>query len=239
MMLMADFGQPILNLPTMGNGFRDQRLAGEELIPMLGSAKAQNAAEFLVELLSWSPSNVLQMSWYERARCYADGHAAMAYSYTQILPLIENQPDPPGFGRTGYLPHPSAPGVRRTAPLGGWNICVPANLKSSRIEPVNQAARTLTSAAATKLYIENGSLVSSRFCVCNDPVVAHGRPVIATVDQMARAGQLQTWARSAVPQFSELVRILGEEIYVMLLRNKKPAAALRDAQARCERAMGL
>ncbi|MDU8913946.1 ABC transporter substrate-binding protein [Aestuariicoccus sp. MJ-SS9] len=239
MMLMADFGQPVLNLPRMGNGFRDQQLAADELIPMLDSNQALEAADFLVELLSWSPPNVLQMSWYERARCYADGQAAMGYCYTQILPMIENQPDSPGYGRTGYLPHPTAPGVPRSAPLGGWNICVPANLKPARIGDVTKAARTLTSAAATKLYIENGSLVSSRFSVCNDPVVAHGRPVIATVDQMARAGQLQTWARPAVPQLNTLVRILGEEIHTMLLRNKKPAAALRDAQARCERAMGL
>jgi len=127
----------------------------------------------------------------------------------------------------------------RIAPLGGWNICVPANLKPPRLEAVKQAARTLTSAAATKLYIEYGSLVSSRFSVCNDPVVAHGRPVIATVDKMARSGQLQTWPRPDVPQFNTLVRILGEEIHMMLLRNKKPGATLRDAQARCERAMGI
>ena len=239
MMLMADFGQPVLNLQRVGRGFRDQQLGGEEFVPMLDSSEALEAAEFLVELLSWSPPNVLQMSWYERARCYADGQAAMAYCYTQILPMIENQPESPAYRRTGYLPHPTAPGIPRSAPLGGWNICVPANLKPARIDEVTTAARTLTSAAATKLYIENGSLVSSRFSVCNDPVVAHGRPVIAIVDQMARAGQLQTWARPAVPQFNTLVRILGEEIHTMLLRGKKPAAALRDAQARCERAMGL
>ena len=235
MMLMADLGQPVLNLPHMGNGFRDQDLSPEHRRPMLDSPKAQEAAEFLIKLLSYSPPNVLQMSWYERAKCYADGHAAMAYCYTQILPLIENQSSSKASGRTGYLPHPSAPGVPRIAPLGGWNICIPSNLKPQRFAPVRQAVRMLTSAAATKLYIENGSLVSSRFSVCNDP----GRPVIATVDKMARSGQLQTWPRPAVSEFNKLVLILGEEIHTMLLRNKKPAAALRDAQARCERAMGL
>lgn len=237
MMLMADFGQPVLNLPRMGDGFRDQGLAPEHLAPMLTTPKALDAAEFLVDLLAYSPPNVLQMSWYERARCYAQGQAAMGYCYTQILPIIENDPASPAYGRTGYLPHPSAPGQRRIAPLGGWNICLPANLKDSRFEAVKQAAQTLTSAAATKLYIENGSLVSSRFSVCNDPVVAHDRPVIATVDKLARSGQLQTWPRPAVPQLNSLVRILGEEIHIMLLRNKKPRDALRDAQAKCERAM--
>ncbi len=30
------------------------------------------------------------MSWYERVKCYAEGGAAMAYCYTQILPMIYN-----------------------------------------------------------------------------------------------------------------------------------------------------
>lgn len=237
MMLMADFGQPVLNLPRVGDGFQDKDLGPESLVPMIESAKGLEAAEFLVDLLGCSPPNVLQMSWYERAKCYAAGQAAMGYCYTQILPIIENDPKSPAYGRTCYLPHPSAHGRRPIAPLGGWNICVPANLKESRFEEVKQAAQTLTSAAATKLYIENGSLVSSRFSVCNDPVVAHNRPVIATVDKLARSGQLQTWPRPAVPQLNTLVRILGEEIHTMLLRNKKPSAALRDAQARCEKAI--
>ncbi|WP_193176912.1 extracellular solute-binding protein [Oricola nitratireducens] len=237
MMLMADFGRPVLNLPRMGSGFVDTELDEQHLVPMLNSPEARDAAEFLLELSAYSPVNVLQMSWYERAKCYAEGHAAMAYCYTQILPMVENQPNSPAHGRTGYLPHPSAPGVPRIAPLGGWNICIPSNLKESRLEAARQAARTLTSAAATKLYIENGSLVSSRFSVCNDPLVAHGRAVIATVDKMARIGQLQTWPRPAVPQLTRLVHLLGEEIHMMLLRNKKPAAALRDAQARCEQVM--
>jgi multiple sugar transport system substrate-binding protein len=239
MMLMADFGQPVLNLQSAGNGFQDQNLTPENRVPMLDGPKAQEAAEFLIELLAYSPPNVLQMSWYERAKCYADGQAAMAYCYTQLLPMIENRATSPGFGRTGYLQHPSAPGVPRTAPLGGWNVCVPANVKSQRFDSVLHAARILTSAPATKLYIENGSLVSSRFSVCNDPVVAHGRPVIATVDKMARSGQLQTWSRPAVSEFNILVRTLGEEIHAMLLRNKKPRAALRDAQARCEKVLKI
>ena len=237
MMLMADFGQPVLNLQSQGHGFREQDLKPDDLLPKLDGPIALEAAEFLIELLAYSPPNVLQMSWYERAKCYAEGNAAMAYCYTQILPMIENQTNSPGYGRTGYLPHPSAPGIPQMAHLGGWNLCIPANVKPQRFNSVKQAARTLTSAAATKLYIENGSLVSSRFSVCNDPLVAHGRPVIATVDKMARSGQLQTWSRPAVKQFNTLVGILGEEIHTMLLRNKKPSAALRDAQARFERAL--
>lgn len=237
MMLMADFGQPVLNLPRRADGFTDAGLRGEHFRPCLDTDIALEAAEYLVELLSVSPNNVLQMSWYERAQCYARGEAAMAYCYTQIMPIFENDPASPAHGRTGYAVHPTAPGVPPMAPLGGWHLCIPANLRNNRLDAAWKAVRALTSPAATKLYIENGSLVSSRFSVCNDPGVAHARPVIPVVDRFARAGQLKSWPRPAVPELTDLVRILGDEIHTMLLRNKKPAAALRDAQARCDALM--
>jgi multiple sugar transport system substrate-binding protein len=223
----------VLNLPRRGDGFSDTGLRPEHHRPALDTDTAREAAEFLVELLSVSPDNVLQMSWYERAQCYASGHAAMAYCYTQIMPMFENDPASPAHGQTGYAPHPTAPGVPRMAPLGGWHLCIPANVRAHRLDSAWQAARALTSPAATKLYIEHGSLVSSRFSVCNDPAVAHARPVIPVVDSLARAGQLKAWPRPAVAELNDLVRVLGEEIHTMLLRNKKPTAALRDAQARC------
>ncbi|MDE0114339.1 MAG: ABC transporter substrate-binding protein, partial [Albidovulum sp.] len=237
LMLLADFGQPVLNLPRIGNRFLDAELSPDHFRPQLHSDAALEAAEFLAELLAYSPDNVLQMSWYERAKCYAEGNAAMAYCYTQIMPMFLNDPKSPAHGRTGFALHPSARGQQRIAPLGGWNLCIPANVTASRVAPLREAVRTLTSAAATKLYIENGSTVSSRFSVCNDPGVARGHPIIPIVDGMARRGQIQAWPRPAVGELSEIVRILGEEIHAMLLWNKRPKTALQDAHARIDELM--
>jgi len=237
MMLMADFGQPVLNLPRRADGFDDADLAPEHFRPMLDHPAALDTAEFLLELLAVSPETVLQMSWYERARCYAVGGAAMAYCYTQIMPMFESDTKSPARGRTGYCLHPAAPATARLAPLGGWNLCIPANIRPARADAARQAVETLTSAAMAKTYIEHGSMVSSRFSVCHDPAVAHSRPVISIVDRMARAGQLQAWPRPAVGELSALVHVLGDEIHAMLLRNKRPQKALRDAQARCDRLM--
>ncbi len=237
MMLMADFGQPVLNLPERAGRFDDRHMKPDHYRPQLHSDAALEAAEFLIELMAYSPDEVLQMSWYERAKCYSEGRAAMAYCYTQIMPMFLNDPKSPAHGKTGFTLHPSASGQSRIAPLGGWNLCIPANIATSRLHPLREAVKTLTSATATKLYIENGSTVSSRFSVCNDPGVAHDRPIIPIVDQMARLDQIQAWPRPAVPELDDLVRILGEEIHAMLLRNKKPQAALRDAQARSDKLM--
>lgn len=237
MMLMADLGQPILDLPRSADLGPETDIDPERFLPKLQSDVALEAAEFLVELLGCSPDNVLQMSWFERAKCYSEGKSAMAYCYTQIMSMFMNDPSSPAHGRTGFAPHPSARGEARLAPLGGWNLCIPANLAPGRLSAVRSALHSLTSASATKLYIENGSTVSSRFSVCNDPTVAHDRPIIPIVDRMARRGMIQAWPRPAVRELNDLVRVLGEEIHNMLLRNKSPRAALRDAQARCDRVM--
>ena len=94
-----------------------------------------------------------------------------------------------------------------------------------------------TCAAATKLYIENGSMVSSRFSVANDPHVTEMRPIIPIVDKMAREGVLQSWPRPAVAELSEIVGILGREIHDMLQGRKRPREALKDAQERCDQLM--
>jgi len=235
MLLMADFGRPVLDLPRDGAGFADRDLSAGDCRPMLDSPEALEAAEFLIELLQVSPDTVLQMSWFERAQCYAEGRAAMAYCYTQIMPMFDADPSVPAHGRTGYALHPSAPGVRQLAPLGGWNLSVPANLAPARAEEVERAVRSLASPEAIKSYIEGGSVVTSRFSVCNDPGVAHRGSVIPVVDRYVRDGRVHAWPRPAVPDLSRLVTILGEEIHAMLLRNKRPRDALRESQARAER----
>lgn len=237
MMLMADFGQPVLNLPHRNGTYSDRALAPENFRPALDTPTALETAEFLVELLNYSPDTVLQMSWFERAECFARGGAAMAYCYTQIMPMFEDFSDSPAFEQIGFALHPSAEGVPQMAPLGGWNLCIPANLPPGRAAEVELAVRSLTSPEAIKIYIENGSLVTSRFSVCNDPAVSKSRPVIPVVDRISRAGQIQSWSRPAVAELNDLVGLLGEEIHMMLLRNKKPRAALRDAQARADRLM--
>lgn len=236
-MVMADFGRPILNLPKVSGGYSSEQLRSEHYRPALDTEEALLAAEYLIELLPFSPPDVLQMSWFERARCYAAGQVAMSYCYTQITPLFEQDPSSPAMGQTGYLPHPCKAGLSPIAPLGGWNLCIPSNLRPDRMGAVSQAVQTLTSAAATKLYVENGSVVSSRFSVSNDPNVAEIRPIIPIVDRLAREGALQSWPRPAVPELNEVIGILGAEIHTMLQRNKNPRVALRDAQARVDALM--
>lgn len=237
MFVMAAFGQPVLNLEKTPNGFDGERVSGENFRPMFDTAAARNTAEYFLELLDFSPRGILNMSWYERARCYADGGAAMAYCATLLAPLFELDRRSPAYGQTDYLPHPFGPAGMSIAPIGGYALAMPSNIAPERVDPVWTALKSLTSAQAIKLYIENGSLVTPRFSVGLDPAVKRISPLISIVDEMARSGVLQMWPRPPVPEITEIIGIAGEEIHDMLLGAKSIGLALETAQNRADALM--
>ena len=237
MFVMGAMGQPFLNLDRLGEDFDAEWVDGENFRPMLQSGAAFAAAEYLRELLDYSPVSILSMSWYERARAYADGQVAMAYCATLLAPLFELNRKSPACGVTEYLPHPYGPGGKPIAPVGGYALAIPANVDAERIGPIWTAMQSFTSPEAIKLYIENGSLVSPRFSVSMDPEVRRISPVISIVDGMVRTGTVQFWPRPPVPEITELITIIGSELHDMLQGMVTVATALENAQNRADRLM--
>lgn len=235
--VMAAFGRPVLDLARRGRGFDASDLTGERLRPMIDTHEGRQVAAYLLELLAFSPTNILTMSWYERVVAYAAGDVAMAYGYTLLVPYFALDSRSPAHGRTGFVPHPRGPEGRNIAPVGGYVLGIPANIAPERLAATATALDILASAAACKLYIQNGSLVSPRFSVGADPEVRAVSPAIDVIDQMARAGLLQYWPRPPAPEISEVIGICGEELHEMLRGQKSAADALAAAQNRCDALM--
>jgi multiple sugar transport system substrate-binding protein len=236
-MLMGAFGRPVVNLSRNSEGFDTDLASGEALRPMFISLEARHTAEFLCEILPFSPADVLKMDWYDRAVAYRDGRVAMAYSHTILAPVHEADSASPAFRRTGYLPHPTGPSGKPILPMGGYALAIPSNLSSARIEAARVAVRSLTSASAAKLYLLNGSLASPRRSVSRDPEVQTLSPLIGLVDRLAEEGLVRMWPRPPVPGISEIIAIAGQEIHAMLSGQKSMEAALRDCQNRADRTM--
>ena len=237
MFVSAAFGQPILNLLRTDYGFDGENVEGECLRPMLDSPEARATAEYFLQLLEYSPRGILNMSWYERARCYADGEAAIAYCATLLAPLFELDAKSAAYGNTVYLAHPRGPGGAAVAPLGGYALAIPSNVPPERVRPVWTALALLGSAPALKLYIKNGSLVSPRFSVSMDPEVRRISPLISIVDEMARRGIVQMWPRPPVPEITDLIAIIGREMHDMLLGMQSIDDALSRSQNQADALM--
>lgn len=234
LMTMADFGQPVLNLPRVAGGFGTDHLADGDYRATIDTEAGLRAAEFMMELLEYSPPDILSMSWYERVRPYAAGTVAMAYGYTLLAPYFELDETSPAFGQTGYLPHPAGPGATPVAPVGGYVMGIPANLSPERREAAVEALTLFTSPEAQKLYVQNGSRTNPRYCVAADPQVRRSSPIFEAVDGMAWRDELQFWPRPPVPENAGLVQICGEEFHDMLRRTITPREALARAQARAD-----
>ena len=158
----------------------------------------------------------------------------MAYGYTLLAPYVELDETCPAHGNTGYLPHPHGPAGAPIAPVGGYALCIPANLSGERIEDAVEALIAFTSPAAQKLYVQNGSRTAPRYSVGADPEVRRLSPIFETVDQMSWRDELQFWPRPPIPQISEIVTLCGTELHDMLRGLVTPEAALSRLQARAE-----
>jgi len=237
MMTCADFGQPIINMPEIAGGYDADHLERDDLVPTIDTPRARAAAEYLLELMKYSPPEILSMSWYERVRPYAAGKIAMAYGYTLLAPYFELDPTSPACGTTGYLPHPAGPEGVPIAPVGGYMLAIPANLPRERREAAAEALIAFTSPEAQKLYVLAGSRTAPRYSVGADPEVRRLSTVFEAVDGMSWRDELQFWPRPPIPPISEIITICGQEMHDMLRGLVTPAEALVQTQARVERAM--
>ncbi|HWG05510.1 MAG TPA: extracellular solute-binding protein, partial [Beijerinckiaceae bacterium] len=236
-MIMGAFGRPVINLRATPDGFDAEWVNGEEMRPMFLSAEARGTAEYLRELVAYSPPNVLEMSWYDRAAAFADGRTAMAYSHSLLAPLFELNEKSPAYRRTGYLPHPTGSAGRPIAPLGGYAVAIPANIAPERVSSVWTALQTFTSAHAVRLYTMNGSLACARKSVSSESQVRALSPMLSAIEDMARRGILKMWPRPPTPDISDIITIAGEEIHDALVGRKAVASALADAQNRADALM--
>jgi multiple sugar transport system substrate-binding protein len=234
MMTCAAFGQPIIDLPAIAGGFDADGLADGNYRATLDTPRSRAAVEYLMELLRYSPPDILSMSWYERVRPFAAGRVAMAYGYTLLAPYFELDETCPAHGNTGYLPHPHGPEGAPIAPVGGYALCIPANLAEDRVPDAVEALVAFTSPAAQKLYAQNGSRTAPRYSVGADPELRSLSPIFDLVDQLSWRDELQFWPRPPIPRISEIIHLCGTELHDMLRGIVPPDEALARVQARAE-----
>lgn len=237
MMMCADFGAPVIDLKKIAGGYDATGLAGRTWRARFDAPEVLEAAEFLLELLRYSPPEILSMSWYERIRPYGAGKIAMAFGYTLVAPYFDLDETSPAHGQTGYLPHPARPGQPNIAPVGGYVLAIPTNLSAERQADAAEALIAFTSPEAQKLYVVNGSRTLPRYSVGADPDVRRLSPIFEAVEGMSWRDELQFWPRPPIPEISEIIGICGELIHDMLRGQTTAREALAAIQERSEAAL--
>ena len=234
---LADFGQPIINLRPIGDEFEVGDLAGENFRPMLDTEAARQAAEYLVHLLQYAHPESLNCSWDRRIQIFSEGRAAMSYGWSVRAAAFEKNGSSPAHGKVAFIPHPSAPGKQRVSPIGGFALGIPGNLPDCRTAAAWKILEYLARPELMKWYVQEGNLCSPRFSTSADPEVQAASGLIGEIDRMERRGEVQIWPRPPIPEFSEMLGIIGDEIHAMLREATSIPSALGNAQSRIDRLM--
>ncbi len=231
---MAAFGQPIIALKPIAGGYDMQDLNQKDYPITIDTEAGLEAAEFLLALVSYSPPDILSMSWFERLRAYSEGKVAMSFSYASLLSYFDRDPSSKAYEQTGFAPHPFGGQGNSIATVGGYMLSVPRNLDDERKKIIAEALIALTSAESQKLTILSGSRVAPRYSVSTDNEVRKISPIFDAIDNMAWRDELQFWVRPPIPHIVDIVQICGEELHNMLRGLQSPKAALKTAQKRAE-----
>lgn len=237
MFLMGCCGESILRIPRSGLTHGVDRARGEELRPQIDSEAGLHVLEYLHELLAVSPPDILEMDWDRRTESFLSGQTALAYCWTVRAARFETDVSSAVKRKVSYVPQPRGPGGASNNPIGGFVLCIPANLPEERAELAFEAIAWMTSPEAMKANVQNGFPVAPRFSVSADPEAAATSPIVSVVDRLAKRNLLKAWPRPPVPEYLSLEAILGEEIHGALRGEVSDRAALRAAQAAADKVM--
>ncbi|MDF2185693.1 extracellular solute-binding protein [Grimontia hollisae] len=231
---MAAFGQPVIDLPKIGDDYTVEGIESRTLCPKVDSEGGRAAAEFLLALLKYSHPASLHCNWDQRIRLFSEGKAAMTYGWSIRAAMIEMDESCEAHGKVGYTVSPPGPGAKPVSPIGGFSLVIPANLADDRLEKNWQMMTYLSRPDLMKWYTLNGSFSSPRFSTSADPEVQQFSSIFETVDELERKGEIHNWPRPPVPEFNDIVAILGDEIHKMLRGILTVDDALSRAQKRIE-----
>jgi multiple sugar transport system substrate-binding protein len=223
---LADCGSFLLD--------RSAACTPEQARPVIDTAAGLRVLDYMHQLIEISPPGVTEFDWETSLDTFLTGHAAMTYCWSMRAARFEYDTRSKVSRKVEYLPHPAGPQGRVTAPIGGFVLCVPANLPEERMRRAVDAIAWITSPDTVRDHLKSGLPVRPRFSVISDPEVMRSSPIVNFVERVARRDLLNSWQRPPIPEYVAMERVLGEEIHDALTGRSSDRAALIAAQRRID-----
>jgi multiple sugar transport system substrate-binding protein len=237
MFFMGCCGSPVIDIPTPRLHVDYSTLKGEAMRPRILSECGRNTLEYMHDLLTVSPPDILSIDWNRALDYFMSGHAAMIYCWTMRAARFEYDIHSAVKRKVAYCPHPHGPAGKSVSPIGGFLLMVPASLPPQRAQLAFEAISWMASPAAMKEHVKNGIPVAPRFSVSADPEAAASTPIVSFVDRLAKQNKIHDWQRPPVPEYHIIEEILGEEIFAALNGECSDRQALTRSQNRIDAAM--
>ncbi|MFW7268053.1 extracellular solute-binding protein [Gluconacetobacter sp. Hr-1-5] len=233
MMLLGNRNIPALEgLNDRGDGDRTTQTI-DRLCALLQSDTAVGVLDDMQQLLTISPSDILEAEAEQILETFMDGRAAMAYIWSMHAMRFEIDIRSNVKRRVTYLAQPTGlRGIRRPIPLDGFLLAIPANLPPERLDRAYRVLSWLSSPDAIRGRMRDGIPVAPLFSVTSDPEATSLAPIYSVIGELKNKNMLHFWKNPPVPEYAHFQQVLGEEIHDALLGLKNPVEALRNAAAR-------
>ena len=229
MFFLASSQGSVIEIPRKTENWQDG-FDPRNLRLKIDSEEGLSALDYMLRLREVSPPGVETFDADRNLACFMSGHAAMSYAWTMRAARLEHELASKVRRRVAYLPPPVLKGRKVTAPVGGFLLTIPSYATAERKREILNAIAWMASPEAMKAHVRNGFPVAPRFSVCADPEALASSPIVSFVDRMARRNELNTWSRPPVPDYVEIERILGAEVFAAVFEGKPPKRALADAE---------
>ena len=216
----AAFDQPAF--PNWQNG---------DWMPALNTDKAVRATEWVKEMTQYAPPDYMNISWDDEARRFAEGEAAMTFTWFGRESFFSNPTKSKIVGKYAAGAWPAALGLSPRNSFGGWVLGLPAHISPERAEIAWRFVRWYTSAPVERLLIENGNIDFPRISLIQDPALQRAHPVFKTVLDLVNEDAFKAWIRAPVPEFVALADALGTTMQAMLIGDLTPRKACDKVQA--------
>ncbi len=210
-----------------------QPLVDTEGLPTLNTERGIDAAQFALDLMPYSPPDILTMAWDQRTLRFAQGRCAMTYGWAARTDLVEHSLTSQVAGLVAYTAAPHAPGVDPVTPLGTWSLGIPANI-GDRVDEAWAFLAWLSSAQQQRVIAEHGSGGTVRYSLMRDEALQLQYPAFEAVLQIDAMDGFSDIMRPSVPQWSSLERILGTVYHDVLRGELTVSQAAAQAQEAAE-----
>lgn len=197
--------------------------------PDLNTQRGIDAAQFALDLMPYSPPDILTMAWDQRTLRFAQGRCAMTYGWAARTDLVEHSLSSQVAGLVGYTAAPHAPGVDPVTPLGTWSLGIPANI-GDRADEAWAFLAWLSSAQQQRIIAEHGSGGAVRYSLMRDEALQLQYPAFEAILRIDAVDGFSDMMRPSVSQWSGLERILGTVYHDMLRGELTVLQAAAQAQ---------
>ena len=199
--------------------------------PNLESPQAGRALDYIMQLVRFSPPDILEMAWDQRIDAFAKGRCAMTYGWTARVASLVGSKDRLAADQIGFVAAPVAPDVAPLTPLGVWHLAIPNNLAPDRRKNACAALKQLTGVPMSRRIVEAGVSASAQYAVLSDPEYQATYPVFRLIVALGQSQQLSASIRPPSSLFQRLTEVAGRHVNAALAAGTDPKNALRDAQS--------